>query len=284
MAWDNALNQVISDLFVDGPVEASKLPFITNSKWQNIADSSDQVTIITVGSATFGTYDPAVDITIGTGSAEKTVLKCDQLVYFADSVDDSIKLVGDYAVKYGQKAVMESGLKADKYALTLATKANFPTNWYAGAVDAAIDVNSANILAVLEDLNTKMNEANIPDEGRFIAVPPTLNQKILIAIRKAGIVAQQSTDAFYEGKVMKVCGLNIIVTNQYTGSTAIGQTVLCLFGHADAIAYGGKPTVVESARLEKRFADLVKGLYRFGAKVVEEKKGGAAKLKIIAEA
>lgn len=283
MAWDNALNQVISDLFVDGPVEQSKLPFITNSKWSDVADSVDQVSIITVGSATFGTYDPAADITFGAGSASKLTLKCDQLVYFADTIDDSVKMVGDYAVAYGNKAVTESALKADKYALALATKAKFPTNWYAGAADAAIDVNSSNVIGVLEDLNTLLNAQNVPEDGRFIAVSPQLNQKILAGIRKAGIQAPQSTDAFFAGKCQKVAGLNIVVTNQYTGSTAIGATMTYLFGHADAIAYGGKPTQVESGRVEKRFASFVKGLYRFGAQVVNEKMGGAAKIKLIAD-
>jgi hypothetical protein len=36
--------------------------------------------------------------------------------------------------------------------------------------------------------------------------------------------------------------------------------------------------------MEARFADYIKGLYRFGAKVVDEKMGGAAKIKLIAEA
>lgn len=280
MAWTNALNNVISDMFVSGPVEQSKLPFIANTQWSDVAESSNQVTIITVASATTGTYTPGSDITIGTGGATNAILTCDQLDYFADEMDDSVKMVGQYAVAYGQKALQELALKSDKYVLSLATKANFPTNWYAGVSDAAVDVNGANILAVLEELTVNLDEENVPYDNRFIVVPPSLAAKIRLGAKKAAISVERSGDILFNGKVDKIGGFNILISNQYT---AITGAYKCLYGHPDCIAAANKLPAIESFRPEKRFSTAIKALFRHGAKVINEKVGGAAYLKPVAE-
>lgn len=280
MAWDNALNQVISDMFINGPIEQTKFPFFANTKWQDVADSVDQVTLISVSSATIGTYNPAADITYGTGDASKLVLKCDQLKYFADALDDSVKLVGEYAIQYGQKSLAKMALESDKYILGLATKANFPTNWYAGVADAAIDVNGANILAVIDELAEKLDAQNVPAENRVLVVPPALNTKIKRGIVKAGVGVERSADSLFLGKADKVGGFNVVVSNQYVAAAGV-YTIF--FGHADAIAAAAKAPSIESLRLQNRIADGIRSLMRFGAKVIDEKMGGAAKLKPVAE-
>lgn len=281
MAFDNALLQVVSDSLYVGPVQESKLPFFANSKWSDAAGSADSVSIVTVGDITIGTYTPGSDISFDAGSAGKVSLKCDQLKYLATVVDDSITLVGDYLNAFVDKGLRKIALEADKFVLGKATKANFTANWIAGAADAAIDVNSANILAQLDLMNEKLNASNVPSDNRFVALPPELYTKLVIAVRKSGISMQPTADALFLGKAEKVSGFNVIVSNSYTAAAGV-YTVL--FGHPDAIAVGVKTPKVESGRLEKQFGDSVKALFAYGATIVDATLAGAAKLKPVAEA
>lgn len=282
MAWTAAESQVISDLFASAPVGVSKLPFLATTKWEDVASSSDQVTIITVGDAAMGTYTPGSDITFGTGAAGSVVLTCDQLTYFADILDDSVKLVGTYAEAYAQKALSKLALKADANVLAQATKANFAANWYAGSADAAIDVNSANVLNILNDLSGLLDAQEVPNDGkRFVCVDPALAKKIKIALRKTGLALEPVSDAVFTGALGMYDGMNIVVSNQYVDAAGVKTY---LFGHSDAVAVAAKPPVVESGRSEKQFGTYVKALLRYGSKVVTPTMGGAAKLKVIAEA
>jgi hypothetical protein len=282
MAWDNALNKVISDLISVGPTEESKLPFFANTDWSDTAESADEVTIVSLGAAVIKTFVPGTDITFGTGAASNAVLKCDQYKYFADTVFDTVKMISAYAIKYAEEALKKLALEADNYVMSLATKANFPTNWYSAAADAVQDVNSANIIEVIQELNEKLDLQNVPSEGRFITVDPSLYKVIKRGVKAAGLSLERSGDAFFEGKAYMVDGMNIILTNQMTGDTTNGW--YCLYGNKDSIAAAVKPGAVESVRHEASFGDGIKSLLQFGAKVIQEKSGGAAFLRAIAEA
>jgi len=277
MAWTSALNQVISDNLVTGPVEESKLPFFATTQWEDVADSVDQVSIVVVGDAASQTYVPGTDLTIDAGAASAVVLKCDQLKAIAIYVDDTTKMVGQYAVAYANKARQVLALLADKYVLALATKANFATGWIAGAADATININNVNALDQLDAVNEKLNTMAVPDAGRFICVPPSIYTKIMKA---AGVAAKTSDDFIFLGKAQKVRGLNILQSNQYTGTAPY----LCLFGTAEAIAVANKPAVVEAPRDPKKFGVILKTLMRFGASVVNPGMGGVIKLTPVADA
>lgn len=284
MAWTNALKDIISDMISVGAIEGTKLPLFANTTYKDLIGTTNKVSIVKAGLATIGTYDPAADITYGTGAAGITELTCDQYFYMADKLDKTVKLVDNYIEQYVQSNLPRLYLKADAYALTLATKANFPTNWLAGAADAAIGVNSANILDQLDIMAEKLDSQNVDPSMRMLVVPPKIMTLIKKALRKSGLSVEGVTNALFEGRAEKILGFNVIESNQYVpGSGTYDYKVF--FGSPDAFVAGLRdPQVEYMDKMENSFAESFKALIQFGVEVNREELGGAAYLKVVAEA
>ena len=285
MAWTNAQNKVISNNIYIGIPQVSQLPFFANTRWSAEAENAKQVTIVGVGAVSIADYTPGSDITPTVGSPTATVLTIDQFKQFFVTLDDTEKLVGDTLNALSTKSTQALSMYGDAYLLTLATKANFATNWYAGSADAAIDVNSANILDVLDILGEKLDDQGVSQDGRFIVVPPKIKTKINTAMKETGLSIMPVENALLKKPgAFQVSGFNVLTSNQYAPITGSGTyDYKILYGTADAIAAAYIPPKVESGRLEKQFADYTKGLFSYGAKVLDEKTGGAAYLKVVAD-
>lgn len=283
MAWTSALNKVVSDRIQIGMTEFSKFPFLANTVYSDILGSADEVSIVNVGAVSVATYVPGTDMADGTPAPTATTLKCDQYRSWNFTLDDTVKLVGDTAVQLANKHARTAALAADKYVLGLATKANFPTNWYAGSADAAIEVNSSIILDVIEELAKNMKDNDVPIGMGFVCLTSGMHTMVLRALRKSGLPLAEVSSAMFQGTVLRFAGLDIVQSNQYVETTASTKDFKILYGTVDAIAAASRSPTVESARKEKQFATYLKGLIQFGAKVTQEELGGAAYLKEVAE-
>lgn len=276
MAFTNAYYSVISTKFSEGAKRASKLPFLANTTWEGDAINGE-VKIISVGDATLRTYTPGTPITVDTGSATANVLKLDQFKYFAHDVDSTESLTPGYLAKYAEKALAASKLQNDAYVLGLAP--SFTTNKITGAADAAINVNSANILDIIRQAAALLRKQDALTENAFIALPAEWGDIVEKAATNKYLTSADSY--FATGEVPKIAGLNVVLTNSYVIAS---DTATILFGSPDAVAdamsIGNLETITE---LENSFGVRTKCLVRYGAKVVEEKMGGMAKLKRIAE-
>ena len=286
MAWTNALKNLVSDTISVGVVEGTKLPLFANTTYKDLIGTTNKVSIVKAGLATIGTYTPGSDISYGTGAAGLTELTCDQYFYMADKLDKTVKLVDNYIEQYVQLNLPRLYLKADAYALTLATKANFPTNWIAGSADAAIDVNSASILEQIEKMSEKLDEQNVDLSMRMLVVPPKIMTLIKRALRKSGLSVEPVTNALFEGRAEKILGFNVIESNQYVPVTGSGTyDYKVFFGSPSAFVAGLRdPQVEYSEQMENAFAESFKALIQFGVEVDREELGGVAYLKVVAEA
>lgn len=278
MAFTNAYFSIVSETFSAGAKKSSKLPFLAATAWEGDARKGD-VKIISVGDATLRTYVPGTAITVDSGSATANILKLDQYKYFAHDVDSTESLTGQYLSVYSNKALEACKRSNDGYLLNTIAP-TFVTNKIVGASDAAINVNSANILDVVNQASDLLRSQGALVENAFFALPA---QWMSMLVKAAGKQLLTSNDSYFAtGNVPKIAGLNIIDSTEYN---ITGDTASVLFGSPDAIAnamaIGELETITE---LENSFGVRTKCLVRYGAKVIEEKMGGFAKLKKIAEA
>jgi N4-gp56 family major capsid protein len=129
----------------------------------------------------------------------------------------------------------------------------------------------------LVDLNTKLNEASVPRDGRFVIVPPwyegVLNKdNRFIANDAASPVAGQP---LLNGQIGRAAGFRILVSNNVPTVAAPGGAPnqvprnKVVAGHAMATTFAQQINEVEAYRPERRFGDAVKGLQLYGAGVIE---------------
>lgn len=134
-----------------------------------------------------------------------------------------------------------------------------------GSSTTPIDVNIANAYDQLVDLAVALDENNVTRAGRFAIIP-------------AWYLGMLSKDPRFtkDFKVLEngvidgadVAGFNLRMSNNVP-VTAKKYSILA--GTEQAISYAGQITNIEPYRPEKTFADAVKGLFVYGAKVVEPK-------------
>lgn len=237
-----------------------------------IKREGDSVKITSINDVTIGTYTAHTDITVEDIDDATRSLLIDQAKYFAVELDDIEKA----QYKKGGKSPLEQAVDnaayqlrdvADAFLLATMTTAVQGTANDLGTV--AIHTTANNLYDAIVDLGVVLDEDNVPEEDRFVVVSPSVHGRLqkLPNFIAAGDAVGAATRT--NGFIGQVSGLDIYKSNNLPAVTDAAATGgFALAGSRIATTYAEQINSVEAARMEKRFADMVKGLHLYGAKVV----------------
>lgn len=125
-------------------------------------------------------------------------------------------------------------------------------------------VGDENPYDLIVDVGVKMDEHNVPREGRWIVIPPWYHGVLL----KDDDYKQAWQNYMATGVVPVVAGFSVLWSNNLD-IAAGGTDYHVLAGTREAISFAGQVNKTEAYRVEKMFADAIKGLYVYGRKVVQ---------------
>lgn len=212
-----------------------------------------------------GLSDPTISTYAGSVTYEElqdasVTMLIDQQKYFAFKIDDVDKAQMNIDAKDSQAARAAYKLRetADSFVLSKYTEA---VNSVSGTIT------TANVLSKVGAVSQKLAERNVPENDRFIIVPPWVKLKLELA----GVKFQINNGINGSGGMAwaKVMNLDVFETNQVintgTEDTPISQ---CLAGAYNSIVYADQIVETEAIRLESQFANAVRGLHVYGAKVI----------------
>jgi N4-gp56 family major capsid protein len=232
----------------------------------------DTVRINSIGPVTVGDY--AKNTNIGdpeTLTDAQQSLLIDQAKYFNFQVDDVDRAQQKPAVMDG--AMRESGYalrdRADQYVAGLHAQAASGNAIGSDASPKTDLGTAANAYNYLVDLGVLLDEANVPSEGRWVIVPSWFHGVILKDDRFVKSGTPAGDRVLRNGEVGEAAGFRILKSNNVPNTSGTKYKILA--GHPLAISYADQVVKVEGYRPEKRFADAVKGLHVYGAKVVRPK-------------
>ncbi len=179
-----------------------------------------------------------------------------------DKVQATPKLMQE-AMRQAASALSD---EADKYIYSLHTDVSSDNT-----VKKA-GLTSDGVIDFLLDVKRMMMEANVSgNEEIILEVPPAVAAKIV----KAKIVSGTSNETELDkGCIGTFLGFRIYVSNNICTSSETdsdggnGTFYKCFARTKRAIAFAEQINEVESYRPEKRFADGVKGLHLYGAKII----------------
>lgn len=263
MAISNFLTAKYTALVELRAQEASVADIVTSGAYETDAIGARSVKINFPDSVTIGDYVPGVDMTIQELSDSQKILTMDQDKYFSFHADDSqmAQSAGDFVTAAFTEAGKGLALKADTY--------SFGSTIYGDAgVAAAGNLMSAATITVtnIEEQIAGMAEllrVNHVSGGAFLIVPPW----IMTILVRAKVAAVTDNMASFEGRnVAKYAGLTIVESTEIIidGSS---QYNLMAFSPR-AIPFAASVNNVETLRSEKRFGNIVRGQYVFGAKLL----------------
>ncbi|MCK9570365.1 P22 coat protein - protein 5 domain protein [Candidatus Pacearchaeota archaeon] len=260
MSVDNFIPQVWSARIMQILQKTLVYAMFCNRNYEGeIVNAGDTVRINSVGPVSVGNYTKNVTVvTPEVLTDAQAVLTIDQSKYFCFALDDVDKA-------QGQGNILGEGMRnaayalrdvADQYIASLYTQAT--------SITAVTPVNSLNAHAVILSLRQKLNELNIPSEGRICVVPPWFATKLTIAKL---LVENTTNEAWTNGKVGRVAGFDIHESNNVP-TTNGGTEHKIIAGTNMAISFAEQINQVEAFRPQTSFGDAVKGLQLYGAKVL----------------
>jgi len=118
----------------------------------------------------------------------------------------------------------------------------------------------------LINLKVKLDNANVPNQGRYVIVPSWYHGLLLQSNNFISVSDSGTSEALRNGNVGRAFGFDIFVSNNVTLVT--GDDYLVSAGYTGAITFASQINKVESYRPEDAFSDALKGLNLFGAKLV----------------
>ena len=126
-------------------------------------------------------------------------------------------------------------------------------------------LDKTNIYEELIKVKVKLDEKNVPTIGRFLIIPPDVHGLLLAADLIVGTGGAMAESITKNGFVGTILGFDVYLSNNM-GSLTNGTGAIA--GVKMACTFAEQIVQTEAYRMEKRFADAVKGLNVFGCKVI----------------
>ena len=200
----------------------------------------DTVKINQIGAITVSDYTKNTDIDDPEElSTTEKVLTIDKQKYFNFQIDD----VDAAQVR---TSLMDAAMQRAAYAL-------------------AATLYKTNIYEELIKVKVKLDEKNVPTIGRFLIIPPDVHGLLLAADLIVGTGGAMAESITKNGFVGTILGFDVYLSNNM-GSLTNGNGAIA--GVKMACTFAEQIVQTEAYRMEKRFADAVKGLNVFGCKVI----------------
>lgn len=253
-------------------------PNIVNRDYEGeIRDVGNTVLINSIGDPTIFDYTKNTDMpppeTL-TGSQKSLTIT--QAKAFNFQVDDVDK-------KQAKPEVMSTALARVAYRLADVEDQYLAATLYAGSTTNSIGTLATPIVAPtptagsggayeqLVDLGVKLDENNVPTDGRWVVVPPWYHG---VLTKDTRFVSYAAIDVLYNRQVGQAAGFSVLVSNNTPAVAApsgAGNTTtrnIVIAGHQMAGTLAEQINQVEAFRPERRFGDAVKGLHLYGAAVI----------------
>lgn len=232
-----------------------------------ITNAGDTVKINNLGAITISDYVKGQDIPDAEElTTEDLELKISQSKVFNFTVDDIDKVQAQGDLIDGAMANASYGLADVSDTYILATM----------AAGAATTLTSAkltvdNIYEQIVALRTALDKNSVPTAGRAVTIPPEAYALLLQDKRFVEGGGTNAEATVRNGEVGQVAGFTVYESNNLPKDESTGA-ISIIASVASATTYAEQIVKTETYRPEKRFADGVKGLHVYGAKVTNGKK------------
>lgn len=263
MALTNFIPQLWSGALLAHLDKAHVVANLVNRNYEGeIRQYGDTVKISQIGDITVNDYTENSDIEDPEElSVTQKVLTIDQQKYFNFQIDDVNEA-------QGRTSLMDSAMQRSAYALADATEkiilAEIDTNAGTKIVPTAT-LDETNIYKELVGVKVAMDKKNVPSTGRWLVVSPDTHALLLQDTRFVATGGAMAESNLQNGFIGRVLGFDVYLSNNLD---ALTNGNACIAGVNMAVTFAEQIVETEAYRMEKRFADAVKGLNVFGVKVI----------------
>ena len=282
--------QIWSGKLVEKFYAATVLAAISNTDYEGeIKNFGDTVNIRTRPTITVSDYQVDMDLAVQRPSSSLVVLQINQGKYFNVALDDVMEVQADIDMMniWAQDAAEQMKIKVDTDVLSyLSTTTDISSLNYgatAGAITGAINLGTASsplvvsantatthtyVLDLITQCGQTLDEANIPESGRWIVIPAWMATLIKQSDLRNASIAGDMTSILRNGRLGEIDRFTLYYSNLLPTVDASGLNYAVYFGVPAALSFAAQFTKMETIRSERSFSNLVRGLQVYGFKVV----------------
>lgn len=232
--------------------------------------AGDSVKITSITRPTISSYTAHTDVTWEDIDDATRSLLIDQAKSFSFELDDVERAQSVDGGHILAEAISEAayGLAntADAFLLALmeaGASTSAPDNY---GTEATIST-ASDAYDKLVDMAVSLDENDVPEQNRFVVVTPAFHGKLLKDARFVGSGDDKAAATRANGRVGEAAGLEVFKSNNLPAGDGAGAGKAMIAGYRGAVTFAEQISTVEAVRRENRFADGVKGLHVYGAKV-----------------
>lgn len=249
----------------------AQAPVVNTDYEGEISEAGDQVHIVSVGAPTIFNYVKNTDMASPeTLTDAEQILVVDQVKaynFVVDSIDrkqnkydaqtEGVSLAG-YGIAQAVDAYVSSLYTDVAPANTIGTDGAPITGAWTASGTMAYDR--------LVDMGVMLDNADVPEEGRWIVVPPWFFAYLDKDQRFIGSGTPAQDERLRNGFIGRAAGFDVYKSNRVPNTAGLKYKLLA--GVQSAISFAGDLTETDTYSPERRFGIGHKGLFVYGAKVV----------------
>lgn len=235
-----------------------------------ITDVGDSVKVFTVGRVTVSTYTKnSTSITLQNPIGASVQVVVDQSNYFAFEIDDidKVQTRPELMNAYTEEAAWGLADTCDADLATILAAGVGAGNILTAATSVGTGATDQNAYEILVDIGVALDEANVPEGGRWVVIPPWFRGELLKDVRFTSFGTGENRGTARSRAIGEtVAGLKVYMSNNLP---VAGSAYTLLAGVPSAAAFVEQIVKTEPFRPESSFSDALKGLHVYGRKVVD---------------
>jgi hypothetical protein len=286
----NFIPEIWSGKLIENFYDATVLAAIANTDYEGeIRQYGDTVNIRTTPEITIRDYVKGQTLTVENPDKPKIQLVIDKGEYFACVEDDVDKVQSDINLMdtWSKDASERMKIKIDQRVLTdiLPDVAVANKGATAGAISASFNLgttgapltvtkdgasSTTSVVDLLVDLGTVLDEANAPEQNRFVVIPAKMAGLIKKSELKDASLTGDGTSIVRNGRLGMIDRFTVYVSHNLSKSgSGVSTKYNIVAGNKMGFTFASQMTNMETIRSESTFGNIIRGLQVYGYKVVK---------------
>lgn len=262
----NTIPTIVGDAILESLRANLVYSNLFNSDYLGDVAPGNAVKIPSIGSVTVGDYTSYTDMGDEEAADTSQTMNIDQQKFFSIVLDDVDAAMAKPAVMaaYAREAAFQMQATIDAF---LSGVLSDDTNGGSITTDLGddttpLEINSSNVGSTLRLMARLMDDAKVQRGGRFVVVPPWMVEDLV----SADIAdSTNNTDALSNAMVARYAGFDVLMSHQVPNTTGDKYKIVAGTDRASTMALAIDQT--EMLRHPTQFADKMRGLAVYGAKV-----------------
>ena len=271
--------------------DATCLSQICNTDWEGeIKKMGDTVIIRSIPSITINDYVVGQKLNYERPVSPSLSLSINKGKYWGIELNDVMKVQSDLPLldKWTDDAAMQlkikvetdfyadSGVYAGMSAYNQgATAGRKSASYNMGVSGTPLQITKANVLDIIVDAGSVLDEQNASEEGRWFVIPTWMAGLIKKSDLKDASLTGDGKSILRNGRIGQIDRFTLYSSNLLYSLTDVGTCYYSLFGTKAGLSFASQITETEKLRNPYDFGDIVRGLKVYGYKPTKPEAYGA---------